>query len=178
MSTGIMQERLERRFDMWDSNHNGLNERSDYETEANNILRAFGEDASTPQGKALISSFTAMFEYFAEKAGVGPHGAMNKQQFMQVVEAEVFEGGDAGFSRAVRPTIQAIMNLIDTDGDGQINPVEFEKYLRVIGVDDMSAQEAFAQIDTDGNGMLSIDELVDAVRAYHFGTLDVPLLGR
>jgi len=38
--------------------------------------------------------------------------------------------------------------------------------------------EAFRQIDADGDGRLSVDELVQAIRAHHLGDIDMPLLGR
>ncbi|MER5618929.1 EF-hand domain-containing protein [Streptomyces sp. NPDC002215] len=67
---------------------------------------------------------------------------------------------------------------MDVDGDGQVNPAEFKSWIDAIGVQDVNRQETFAQIDTDGGGQLSIEELVQAVRSYHLGDIDVPLLGR
>lgn len=177
MTTAVKNERLELRFDKWDSDGNGRIERSDLEAEAHRILAAFGESPSTPQGRALLESFTGTFEYLAERAGVGRGGGLDRQQFLQVIEAEVFQGGDAGFGRVVRPMIQAILNVCDTDGDGEVNPTEFAKWLKAAGVSKAKADESFRLIDTNGSGSLTVDELVAAVKAYHFGTLDVPLMG-
>ncbi|WNV82871.1 EF-hand domain-containing protein [Umezawaea sp. Da 62-37] len=177
MTTAVKNERLELRFEKWDRDGNGRIDRSDLEAEANRILAAFGESPSTPQGRALLESFTGTYEYLAEKAGVGRDGALDRKQFTEVIEAEVFKGGDAGFGRVVRPMIQAILNVCDTDGDGEVNPAEFAKWLKAAGVDRSKADESFRTIDTDGSGALTVDELVAAVKAYHFGTLDVPLLG-
>jgi Ca2+-binding EF-hand superfamily protein len=177
MTTAVKNERLELRFDKWDRNGNGRIERSDLEAEARRILEAFGESPSTPQGRALVESFTSTFEYLAERAGVGRDGALDRRQFTEVIEAEVFKGGDAGFGRVVRPMIQGILNVCDTDGDGEVSPDEFAKWLQAAGVSRAKAEESFRLIDTNGNGSLTVDELVAAVKAYHFGTLDVPLLG-
>ncbi|MEV6872106.1 EF-hand domain-containing protein [Amycolatopsis sp. NPDC051128] len=176
-TTAVKNERLELRFKKWDRNGNGRIERSDLEAEARRILDAFGESPSTPQGRALLESFTSTFEYLAERAGVGRKGALDRRQFIEVIEAEVFKGGDAGFGRVVRPMIQAILNVCDTDGDGEVNRAEFAKWLSAAGVDRKKADEAFRLIDTNGSGSLTVEELIAAVKAYHFGTLDVPLLG-
>ena len=177
MSTSVQNDRLKKRFQKWDVNGNGRIEKSDYEAEARRIIKAFGEDPETPQARALIASYISMFEYLAGKAGVGANGAMTEDQFLDVVEATVFAEGDAGFNRVIRPTVAAMVGLADVDGDGEVSPTEFRKWLEAIGVDASSAVEAFRTIDTNGSGTLTVDELVGAVRDYHFGKLDVPLLG-
>ncbi|SER14052.1 Ca2+-binding protein, EF-hand superfamily [Lentzea xinjiangensis] len=171
-------DRLKKRFAKWDVNHNGRIEKSDYESEARRIIDAFGEDPSSPQARSLIDSFTSMFEYLANKAGVGPDGAMSEEQFIEVAEAQIFQDGDSGFNRVVRPTIAAIVGMCDTDGDGEVSPAEFGKWLKAVGVESSAADEAFRTIDANGNGKLTVDELVFAVRDYHMGKLDVPLLGK
>lgn len=177
MSTAVKSDRLKKRFEKWDVNGNGSIEKSDYEAEASRIIEAFGEDKSSPQARALIDAYISMYEFLATKAGVGADGSMTEEQFLSVVEAQVFAEGDAGFNRVIRPTVAAMVGLCDTDGDGEVSPPEFHKWLEAIGVDPASAVEAFRTIDSNGNGTLTVDELVAAVRAYHFGTLDVPLLG-
>ena len=178
MTTAVQNDRLRQRFAKWDVNGNGTIEKSDYEAEAKRIIQAFGEDPSSPQARAVTQSFVGMFEYLATKAGVGPNGSLDVDQFSAVIESEIFQQGDAGFNRVVRPTIAAIVGLCDTDGDGEVDQSEFAKWLDAIGVNRSSAAEAFRTIDADRSGKLSVDELVHAVRDYHMGKLDVPLLGK
>ncbi|NUT93896.1 MAG: EF-hand domain-containing protein [Saccharothrix sp.] len=174
MTTAVKNERLEKRFDKWDVDGNGVIERSDLEAEAHRILAAFGEPPVSPKGRAVIDSFVGTFEYLAQKA---ESPSLDRESFLRVIETEVFKSGDAGFARVVRPMIQAILNVCDTDGDGEINPSEFARWLGAVGVDPMTAKTAFSKIDTDGSGVLTVDELVNAVKAYHFGTLEAELLG-
>ncbi|MFI9815092.1 EF-hand domain-containing protein [Saccharothrix variisporea] len=174
MTTAVKNERLEKRFDKWDVDGNGVIERSDLEAEGHRILKAFGETPSSPQGRAVIDSFVGTFDYLAQKAGTQ---SLDRETFLRVIEKEVFQGGDAGFARVVRPMIQSILNVCDTDGDGEINPSEFARWVGAVGVDPSTAKAAFSQVDTNGNGSLTVDELVNAVKAYHFGTLDAELLG-
>ncbi|WHT22851.1 EF-hand domain-containing protein [Crossiella sp. CA-258035] len=178
MTTAVKNERQIQRFKKWDVNGNGRIERSDYEAEAMRIIKAFGESPESPRGRAVRDAFIGMFEYQASEAGVGPNGALTQDQFLAVNEKLMFKDGDVGFSRLLRPTIRAIVDLCDTDGDGEVNPAEFKTWLKAIGVSGADADSAFQAIDTSGNGSLSVDELVNAVRDFHYGTLDVPLLGR
>lgn len=178
MTASVQDTRLKRRFELWDSNGDGTIDRSDYETEARRILKAFGEQETSPKGRALLSAYLGMWDKLAGKAKVGAQGKVTLQQFTEVSEKEIVEGGDAGFDRNLRPTIEAIVNMCDTDGDGEVNPAEFKRWMKAVGVDERQADSAFRQIDSNGNGQLTIEELVTAVRDYHQGVNDIPLLGR
>jgi len=175
MST-IVQDRLERRFELWDTNHDGVIDRSDWEAEARSIVRGFGERENTPRAAALLSAYAHMWDYLA--AQVGPHAtSMSLEQFKQVSHEHIISKGDAGFATVLRPTIQAIVNLCDTDGDGRVNQSEFKSWLKAIGADSEISAALFNRVDINRDGYLTVDELVRAVQDYHEGSLDVSLLG-
>ncbi|MGH3761625.1 EF-hand domain-containing protein [Actinophytocola sp.] len=175
MTTAVRNDRLKQRFQKWDVNGNGYIERSDYEAEAQRILKAFGESVSSPKGRALIDAYLGMYDQMARH--VGARQGVTENQFVQYVESQMFEQGDAGFNRVLRPTITAIVNLCDTDGDGQVSPSEFKRWLGAVGVPVSEADSAFRKLDTSGDGHLSVEELIQAVRDFHAGTSDVSLLG-
>lgn len=166
-------ERLEERFRLWDNDGNGVIERSDFEAEAGDIISRFGAQ-DNPKGDALREAYLAMFDLLSNAAGTD---RMSKEQFTQVAVQEIVSKGDAGFARVVQPTIQATVDVLDTDGDGEISRPEMEKWFASIGLSGAMADQAFTDIDTDGSGHLSTAELVASVRDYHLGKNDIPLLG-
>jgi Ca2+-binding EF-hand superfamily protein len=166
--------RLEERFRLWDRNGNGVIERSDFEREADDIIARLGAQ-STPQADKLKQTYLGMFDRLAEAAG---SARMSRAEFLSAAEQEIISKGDAGFSAVVRPTIEAIVEILDRDGDGEVSPPEMHGWFAAIGLDGEIADRAFRDLDTDGSGRLSVDELVDAVRDYHLGRNDIPLLGR
>ncbi|MEW1912044.1 EF-hand domain-containing protein [Kitasatospora sp. NPDC085895] len=179
MTTSVQLQRAQKRFDLWDVNGDGRIDRADWDAEAQRILQAFGEVPTSPAGRQLMDAYLGMWGFFADKAGIDEQtGALTPEQFNHIAEEHILENGGAGFGRVVKPTIQAIVELVDVDGDGQVNPAEFKMWMDAIGVEGVQPAEAFRQIDTNGDGQLSVEELVQAVRAYHLGDLDVPLLGR
>ncbi|GAA1973748.1 EF-hand domain-containing protein [Amycolatopsis minnesotensis] len=177
MTTAIAGDRLKQRFDKWDVNGDGVLERADFEREAERIVGAFGQSMSSAEGQAMLKALTGLFEYEANEAGVGPNGSINEEQFRSVNEKLIFTDGEATFNRVLRPVMKAVVGLCDSDHNGMIDQQEFAAYLQAIGVDRAQAQSAFQQIDTIGDGQLSVDELLAAVRNFHFGKLDVNLLG-
>ncbi|AMW08811.1 signal transduction protein [Streptomyces qaidamensis] len=176
MTTSVQEQRLRRRFDMWDKNGDGTIDRSDWAGEAKRILLSFGESESSPKGRALADAYLGMWEYVAGQAGVGVDGALGFEEFRNVAAEQVLDRGQAGFDQVLRPTISAIADLCDTDGDGQVSPQEFQRWIGAIGSDESTAGTAFKLIDTDGDGQLSIEELIEAVHRYHSGELEFSLL--
>ncbi|GHA89098.1 EF-hand domain-containing protein [Streptomyces termitum] len=172
----VAQERLSKRFDKWDANGDGVLEPSDFVTEAANIARAFGETPDSAKGEQLRDGFTAMFQHLAAKAGVGAQGPLDRAQFLRAA-GEVVEGGAATFNPVLGPVTRGIVALADKNGDGVIDDAEFATWLNAIGLGEEEGRAAFQQIDTDKSGTLSEDELLDAVRRFHTGELDVELLG-
>lgn len=176
MTTAVKNDRLRQRFQMWDVDKNGRIDRGDYESEARRIIGAFGETPDSPRGAAVLDAYLHVHDFLAAKTGMGNRG-MTEDQFVAVLENEMFRQGDAGFGKVLRPMIRAVIDLCDTDGDGEINRAEFRQWLRALGLDQAKADEAFRQMDADGSGTLTPDELVQAVKDYYYGDLDIPLFG-
>ncbi|MFD3683278.1 EF-hand domain-containing protein [Nocardiopsis sp. NPDC058631] len=175
MTTAVKaSDRLEERFRLWDHNGNGVIERADFEQEVEGILTRFGVEASAPGAAGLRAAYLGLFDRLAQAAGTEQ---MSKEDFVRAAESEIVSRGDAGFSEVLQPTIQAIMTIADTDGDGRINPSELERWFAAIGLNTEQADEAFREMDTDNDGSLTVTELVAAVRDYHLGKNDIPLLG-
>jgi Ca2+-binding EF-hand superfamily protein len=177
MTAAISNDRLRQRFAKWDSDGNGSLERTDFEREADRIAGAFGAEPSSHEARALKDAFRNLFDYHAREAGLPQNGSLTEDQFMQVNEKLMFSSGEASFNRVLRPVMQALVGLCDRNKDGMINQQEFTQWLKGVGVSDTVARDAFRQIDTDNDNELTVDELLAAVRNFHYGKLDVPLLG-
>ncbi|GHF94369.1 MULTISPECIES: EF-hand domain-containing protein [Amycolatopsis] len=177
MTTAVSTDRLRQRFAKWDVDGSGTLERSDFEREAERVAGKFGAQPQSREAVALRDAFRNLFDFHAREAGVPPNGSVTEEQFLRINEKLMFSEGEASFNRVLRPVMQAIVGLCDRNDDGMINREEFIAYLQGVGVDQSAAQEAFRQIDTDNSGELTVDELLAAVRNFHYGKLDVPLLG-
>lgn len=173
----VQEERLRQRFALYDTNGDGRVERGDLEQEARRIVHAFGESEDSPKAQALLHAYPHMWDHMTRTAGVGAGQGLSLEQFVQIANTQMLDQGRAGFGNMLRPSIRAMIDLCDIDGDGQVSPEEFRKWLGAIGNDRIDADEVFRAMDTDGNGQLSVEEIVAAVGDYHAGELDAPLLG-
>jgi Ca2+-binding EF-hand superfamily protein len=177
MTTAITTDRLRQRFAKWDVDGSGSLERADFEREADRVAGAFGAEPRSREAKALKDAFRNLFEYHAKEAGVSGNGSVSEDQFLRINEKLMFSEGEASFNRVLRPVMEALVGLCDSDHNGRINQEEFTQWLKGVGVSESDARAAFHQIDTDRSGELTVEELLAAVRNFHYGKLDVPLLG-
>lgn len=177
MDTAIAQERLRKRFAKWDVDGSGTLERVDLENEAVRVVQAFGKSTAGAEAQQLTNAFRDMFEYLAREAGVSSDGSLTEEQFVASAGKLLDDGSHEAFNGVLGPMLQGIVSLCDKNADGQINADEFVAWMNGVGVDSSHAADAFRQIDANGNGELSLDELLAAVRDYHYGRLQVELLG-
>lgn len=177
MSNALANDRLKKRFAKWDADGNGSLERGDFQEEAAKIAFNFGKAPDSSEATALKDAFDGLFNFLAREAGVGADGSISEDAFVGVTGNLIFEAGEAAFNRALGPVVQAIVGLADKNDDGLINGAEFASWLTAVGVNGDEAADVFGKVDADGDGELSLDELLGAVREYHFGRLEVELLG-
>ncbi|SOD63388.1 Ca2+-binding protein, EF-hand superfamily [Streptomyces zhaozhouensis] len=175
MPNPVIDARLSKRFDKWDFDRNGVLEREDFEQEAARIARSFGKSATSTEAGALRDAFLGLFDYLSAQSGGNP--TVSRDEFLRSAGDLVYTQGEAAFNRALGPVVSGLVGLADKNNDRLINGDEFAAWLTALGLDATSAKEAFQQVDTDGNGQLTEEELLAAVRQYHFGQLDVELLG-
>ncbi|HET9381070.1 MAG TPA: EF-hand domain-containing protein [Streptomyces sp.] len=174
MSTDVANARLAKRFDKWDTDGNGVLEAGDLQGEAARIADNLGK-AGTPEALELQKAFQGLYDVLAEQSGAD--SGISREQFLSAAGDLLFEQGEAAFNRALGPVVKALIGLCDDNHDGEIDGGEFQSWLTAIGVADTEASEAFAKVDANGDGRLSEEELLTAVREFHFGRLEVELLG-
>ncbi|HET9379540.1 MAG TPA: EF-hand domain-containing protein, partial [Streptomyces sp.] len=169
MSTDVANDRLAKRFDKWDTDGNGVLEAGDFQGEAARIAGNLGKDAGSPEVQELQAAFQGLYENLAERAGADAGAGISRDQFLNATGDMLFKEGEAAFNRALGPVVKALVGLCDDNHDGEIDGGEFRSWLTAIGVPEAEAGEAFAKVDANGDGRLSEDELLTAVRDFHFG---------
>ncbi|MEU8708128.1 EF-hand domain-containing protein [Streptomyces sp. NPDC048565] len=176
MSTALANERLRKRFARWDVDGNGLLELSDFRQEAARIAKAFGKAEDAPEVQGLRDAFEALYTHLAEQSG-SAQGGISEEGFLRATEQLLFSEGEAAFNRALGPVVKSLVQLSDSDGDGVLDGKEFSTWLVAIGLPAGQADEVLRKVDANGDGVLSEDELLRVVREYHYGRLDIELLG-
>ena len=175
MASG-QHDRLRRHFDSLDADADGHIELEEWEAPARRILETLGEPSTSARAKTVVASYQKMWNYLAGRDGTGT-STLTLGQFEQVIDSHIVNADDADFSAVLRDAISAVAGLFDRDAKGAVTPEGFTNWLKAVGADTSKAQETFRQIDVDDDGDLTVDELMQAVRDYYAGKLNVSVLG-
>ena len=161
----VLQHRIDSTFAHYDVNGNGVIELADVYALAERLLRAFGEPASSERGRELVEAHDRFWEMLVAHCDTDRDGQVSPEEYREAMIQMFVTGGpiEADFLEVV----QELLDLVDTDEDGRVDAGEFTVLLRARGLGADECAVAFAHLDTDGDGAISVQEYVSAVRDYY-----------
>jgi Ca2+-binding EF-hand superfamily protein len=162
-ATDSVHQRIERTFDGLDSNHDGYVDWSDYQNLVDRYLGAFQLDRGDRRARALQSIHEMLWLELLRHAGAGEDRLL-KNVFVAATRLTIV---DTSRLNVVEGLGHAIFDVVDTDGDNEINKDEFDRLLRdVWQADSTESGKAFGRVDTDDDGTISRQEFLRAAHKY------------
>ncbi|MCP2256667.1 EF-hand domain pair [Streptoalloteichus tenebrarius] len=169
-TTDPITAKLEALFHATDSNNDGHVEWEDYHGIIERCLSAYKIDKNDRRARALLAAYQMSWIELLRHAN--GEDRLSKDQF---VLATRLSAVDTSRHNLVEGLSHAIFDIIDSDGTNAIDKAEFEKYVKVWGIDASSALEAFGKLDLDGDGEISRHEFIRAAREFFYSPdLDTP----
>lgn len=166
MITELQTRKLDRAFRQLDVDDDKYVERKDVVALATRIMSGFGELPTSEKGKRLLDAFDGFWQALIAETDHDHDGRISPQEWQAGMAGAFIEKG-GGFDRILRPAAQAVLRMVDTDGDGAVKVDEFCTMQQAYGTPQEDAKLAFHAIDTNGDGSLSVDELVEAARQFY-----------
>jgi Ca2+-binding EF-hand superfamily protein len=62
----------------------------------------------------------------------------------------------------------SLFSVIDTDESGNLDKKEWTNFFRVYNIPVVYVEETFAKIDRDGDGVLSMDEVLSMIQDFYY----------
>jgi hypothetical protein len=169
MAAGPFHEKLSAQFDVFDRVGDGVLTRADFEAKAKAVLDEFSVTPESPSGRQLMAMADGFWDGLCHRAGVSPEGKMGKDDFI-AASMQVLVGSTDGFQILVRPWVHAEFVVADADQNGTLGVDEWARLLRTRGHDEQAIRQRLAAADIDGDGQISLHEVMSA--AYRFYATD------
>jgi Ca2+-binding EF-hand superfamily protein len=161
----VLQHRIDSTFAHYDVNGNGVIELADVYALANRLLQAFGEPASSERGRELVEAYDRFWEMLVAHCDADRDGRIGPEEYRDaMIEAFVDHGP---FDADLLEIVQSLLAIMDTNGDGRVDAAEFGVLLKARGLGEADCELAFVHLDTDGDGAISVQEYIAAVRDYY-----------
>ncbi|MBP2472117.1 Ca2+-binding EF-hand superfamily protein [Crossiella equi] len=161
---------LDRKIDVFfshlDQNGDGQLETADALALAARIVAYVGEPFSSPKAHALFDALEIFWQAVNRHMDPVEDGLINPDEWRDGMR-RAFAMNPIGFEEGFRPLAEATLNLLDRDNDGRVTTVEFAAFQRASGTSPGNSIYAFSRLDRDGDGALSVAELLTAWREFY-----------
>jgi len=168
MLSDFQKSKLDRRFELLDTDGDGYISGADYDAAAANVCRAFDHPQDSPQYEKVQMAYLNLWVRLSKPMDKAGAGRISRKQFVASCAERIVEAED-GYERIVAPIIQAIFDVVDADGSGTLDIEELTTWFSAYGVCTDDAERVFKQLDRDENGVLDHDEIQRAVREFYTG---------
>ncbi|MEU1729361.1 EF-hand domain-containing protein [Nonomuraea sp. NPDC005692] len=165
----VLARKLKRAFDHLDANGDGLVARSDLDALGTRLLEELGEAPSSAKAQRFAERMEVFWQELAAGFDADRDGQITMEEFRAGMTAAFVTRSD-GYARIFRPAIEALIAMMDVDGDGVLSSAEFARLQRAFGTSEHDIALAFEQLDTDQDGRLSAAELDAAIEDFYTGS--------
>lgn len=159
-----------RRFDLLDRSGGGRLARDDYDAFALRLARSLGHAPRSAKAAAVRDGYRKLWNAVRTGADTDGDGTVSMDEYRAWAAREAATEGDrSGFATAVRPLAEAVIALVDDDATRTLDRTELDRLLTACRIGPDEAAATCAQLDANGDGHVSADEIVDAVRGFCIG---------
>jgi len=163
----FLDKKLARRFKTYDFDGNGYIEQADFEQAVTALCDEFGHGSDSPTGQRLYDSAIQLWQHLVTAADANADGHISEAEYKQAFANGVLDTPET-FEREYIPYSEAIMAVIDVNGDGKISIEEEVRYKRVMmHLAEVDVRAAFHSIDTDGDGFITLAEKMESIRQFY-----------
>lgn len=166
MLTDIQTSKLDRRFELLDTDGDGVITAADYDMAAANVCRAFEFAAGSPEYERIHVIYLRLWVALSRKTDVRDSGRVTREQFIRSCAESIVEPA-RGYDKIIRPVAETIFDLIDDDHSGTLDIEELTNWANAYGVCADDAERAIRALDRNGDGVLDLEEIQQALREFY-----------
>jgi Ca2+-binding EF-hand superfamily protein len=158
------QTKMMRIFNFMDDDSDGFVDEEDFHRRADHIA----EDHNWAKGSAEHTSIRERLEHnwgiLKQVVDSNHDDKISPDEWLQFCEHGINDPNQFGMLPI--QVAQAFMESLDKEGTGDVSLDNFISYAKAHGADVERAKQAFENMDTDGDGHLTEDEMIAIIRHY------------
>ena len=165
----VQRQKSHHYFDLIDRDEDGFINSEDFEIQADRL--ADERDLSDEDREALQEQMLNWWNQLSATADVNEDDRVSREEwenFWDAIIATVEEGNEAEEERmldSLEQSAKVTFRTIDTTGSGEITEEEYSEWLSAWNAD--GSEEAFAELDRNGDGTLSEEDIVEATKEFY-----------
>ncbi|ANB04035.1 calcium-binding protein [Streptomyces ambofaciens] len=164
----FLQRKLARRFATFDTNHDGYIDRGDFESACDRLAAAFQLAPEAPALTHMRELSDGLWQHLSQAADTDADGRIGLAEYQAAFAAGLLVT-PASFDAGYMPFLDALMDIADQDGDGYLTRDEQVRWSgALMGLPEADAREVFGRLDRDTDGLISRDDMLQAIRDFYF----------
>ena len=164
MLSEFQKRKLTVLFHHHDRDNDGFLTKADYEGFAQRVCKLWNYAPGTPEYETAYAQNVAVWDYVQNVADKDKDGRVSLDEFLASYDVTLSDR--ATFDRVAVGYGTTIVQLGDLDRDGKMSGAEFVAMLDCYGVAKKAAQEAFQHVDADGDGYITLEEMLERYKEY------------
>jgi Ca2+-binding EF-hand superfamily protein len=157
MLTDLQKRKITNLFAVHDLDRDGVLRQRDFEEYTRRITSSRGWKPGSPEYDEVRSRFMTFWAGLTAKADTSHDQRVTIDEWFAYWDQLL--ATQALYDAIPQPIADSVFSLLDTNGDGHITADEYEHIYRAGGSNPAVAAEAFAKLDLDHDGKISVEEM-------------------
>ncbi|MGD1841482.1 MAG: EF-hand domain-containing protein [Thermonemataceae bacterium] len=165
MLTDFQKKKIARLFQFYDANGNGVIEAEDIDEIAQQFGQEFGWAIASPEDRKFRATFKQFWRKLIMSVDSNDDQKVNLEEFYAAYEASL--SSEENYETLVRPFLDNLFPVIDSDNDGAWSKDDFIKFYRGFRSSSEAAERNFKRLDLNSDGVLSKEEIYLHFHDFH-----------
>ena len=151
-------------FEGMDANGDGSVDADDFLRAPRRLLAALGMAEESPKGRALLDANQTQWSFLLSLGDGDGDEALSAREYVDARTSPAFRApGRPGKGDVCR----TLFDVLDADDSGTLTQDEFLRAARYLHMSESEAGAYFAELDTNGDGRVDLQEFLKAVKRFY-----------